>query len=78
MMIAIGAAGVFMQAFGLQLLLRLLGETKVVRLAVLVYGLEEVGFIVCRICMLSLSLHHRDVYVWTGKGSTTSVHFPML
>ena len=42
MMIMIGAAGVFMQAIGLQLLLRVLGETKLIRLGVLVYGIEEV------------------------------------
>ena len=41
-MIMIGAAGVFMQAIGLQLLLRILGETKLIRLGVLVYGIEEV------------------------------------
>ena len=45
LMMMIGAAGIFNQAIGLQLLLRMLGETKTVRVAVFVYAFEEVSSI---------------------------------
>ena len=39
---AVGAAGVFMQAVGLRCVAHLLGETNLLRIGLLCYGLEEV------------------------------------